>query len=260
LIQALPVLFGGLAYARRVRTLRRRGRAPAIGTQAWFWAGIVVLLVALLSPIDRIGENDLFCVHMVQHLMLGDVAPLLIVLGLTGALLQPLLAAPGIGRLRVLAHPAVALPLWAVDLYVWHLAGPYQAALRHDALHALEHVLFFTTGALMWAAVVGPLPAPAWFGAGWKAAYTLVVRVLGMALASVFIWAAHSFYPWYGNGVWDQRTGGLIMFTEGGIVTLIVFGFAFIAWMDEAPARRGLRHPARARSAPSPGARGRPGA
>lgn len=239
-IQALPLVAGGVAYARRVRTLGRRGgRAPSPRAQACFWAGLAIVAAALLSPIDRIGEHDLFWVHMVQHLLLGDVGPLLLVLGLNGALLRPLLAARGIGRLRVLAHPLVALPLWAATFCFWHLAGPYDAALRHDALHALEHGMFFTTGAFMWAAVVEPLPGPAWFGTAWKAAYTLVVRVVGMALANVFIWSGHSFYPWYGS-VHDQRIGGLIMFSEGGVVTLVAFGLLFVRWMREAELRQQL--------------------
>ena len=263
-IQALPVVVGAAAYAGRVRTLRTRApeRAPAARVQAWFWAGVVVLLAAPLLP-----DQERFWIHMVEHLLLGDIAPLLIVLGLTGPVLRPLLAAPGIGRLRVLAHPFVALPLWLLNLYVWHLSGPYEAALRHDALHAVAHLLFFSTGALMWAAVIEPLPGPAWFGSGWKAAYTLVVRVLGMVLANVLIWASHPFYPSYGTGVWDQRTGGLIMFTEGGIVTLVVFGVLFIGWTREAELRQqridaGLaprpRPPrARARRPRSPSARGK---
>ena len=258
LIPALPVAIGAAAYARRVQTLKPR--APAARVQAWFWIGIAVLLVALVTPDGRFSD------HMVQHLLLGDVAPLCIVLGLTGSVLRPLLVAPGIGRLRVLAHPLVALPLWAVDLIVWHLAGPYQAALRHDTLHAVEHLCFFGAGALMWAAVVEPLPGPAWFGNGWKAVYTLVVRALGMLVANVFIWGGHAFYAYYGS-VSDQRTGGLIMFSEGGIVTLIVFGFLFMDWTREAEQRqaridaglppRPRPARARARSSRSPATRGR---
>src|SRR3954451_711679 len=177
-IQALPLVAAGFAYAFRVRRLRARARAPRRLRVAAFGAGLVVVALALFSPLDPVGEHHLFWAHMAQHLLLGDVAPLLVVLGLTGPLLRPLLAAPGIGRLRVLAHPAVALPLWAINFGAWHLAGPYQAALRHDGLRALEHVLFFTAGAFMWAAVIEPLPGPGWFGNAAKAVYTLIVRAL----------------------------------------------------------------------------------
>jgi putative membrane protein len=142
----------------------------------------------------------------------------------------------------VLAHPAVALPLWALNLYLWHLPVLYEAALRHDVVHALEHALFFTTGALMWAAVVEPLPGPAWFGSGWKSVYVLVVRTLQGILANVFIWSGHAFYDFYAAGErrsgispeTDQTIGGAIMFVEGAIVTLAVFAWLFLRWTREA--------------------------
>src|SRR5207244_2921193 len=82
--------------------------------------------------------------------LVGDLAPLAIVAGLTGPLLRPVLAISLVERLRVLAHPFVALPVWAVNLYAWHLPYLYGAALHHDSIHALEHGLFFGCGALMW--------------------------------------------------------------------------------------------------------------
>lgn len=264
------MLAGGYAYALRVRTLRRRGRAPGAGKQAWFWVGLLVVLVALFLPDSR------FSVHMVQHLLLGDIGPLLIVLGLSGALLRPILGTRGAWHLRGAALPGIGLFLWILVLSAWHLPGPYDAALRHDSLHALEHLSFFVAGLLMWAAVVEPVPGPAWFGTGAKALYTLIVRAVGAAIASVFIWANHSFYSGYTLD--DQRAGGLIMFTEGGIVTLVVFAVLFLRWQREAEmrqqlieqghdpelARRTARHwprlqqpPGPPRSPRSPAARGR---
>lgn len=223
----------------------------------------MLLACALASPIDEIGEERRFWVHMVQHLLIGDLAALAVVLGLSGALLRPLLRPRPVQRLRPLAHPLVALPLWCLTLYLWHLPSLYEAALRHDGIHALEHASFFATGALMWAAVVEPIPGPRWFGAGWKAAYTLAVRLAGMALAMVFIWAGRPVYDWYDTPVSDQVIGGAIMFSEGGIVTLLAFGWLFLRWMDEEPVRRPPPAPpprpgaGRARSARSTGARGR---
>ena len=98
-------------------------------------------MLALNSPIDALGEQDFFFVHMLQHVLLGDLAPLCFVAGLTGPVLRPVLALRPVDRLRVLTHPLVALPLWAVNLYVWHLPFLYQAALAPLAVHALEHFL-----------------------------------------------------------------------------------------------------------------------
>ena len=94
----------------------------------------------------------------------------------------------------MLAHPFVALPLWAVALYVWHVPFLYDAALHHAAVHALEHLLFFTCGCLMWEPVLETLPAPAWFGTGVKIAYIVVVRLLETVLGNVFIWSSTAFY------------------------------------------------------------------
>jgi cytochrome c oxidase assembly factor CtaG len=185
---------------------------------------------------------------MAQHLLLGDLSPLLVVLGLTGPLLRPVLAIRWLRVARGLAHPLVALPLWVVDLYAWHLPVLYQAALQHDLVHALEHLCFFACGALMWAAVIEPLPGPAWFGNGWKAVYTLVVRTAGAVLANVFIWAQHPFYPYYVTSdhaagispLGDQRIAGAIMFIEGSVVTMLAFAWLFIRFTRETELRQRL--------------------
>jgi cytochrome c oxidase assembly factor CtaG len=185
---------------------------------------------------------------MIQHLLFGDIAPLLIVLGLTGAILRPVLAIKPIHKLRALGHPLIALPLWTADLYLWHVPVLYQAALRHDAIHALEHFCFFLFGALMWAAVIEPLPGPGWFGNGWKALYTLAVRTAGMILAFVLIWVNHPLYDYYvsvqrGTGastLSDQRAAGAIMFIEGSIVTLLAFAWLFIRFTRELEIRQRL--------------------
>ena len=95
---------------------------------------------------NEIGEEELFSFHMAQHLLIGDLAPLCLLAGLTGPLLRPLLALPGVMRLRVLANPFVALPVWAVNLVLWHVPALYEGAVEHSALHALEHISFFVAG------------------------------------------------------------------------------------------------------------------
>lgn len=238
----LPVAAAAVGYAVRARTLAGRGRPVPAAKVAWFATGIVLLVVALVSPLDRLGEERLFYVHMAQHLLLADLAPLAIVLGLSGALLRPLLAIRPLQRLRFLAHPLVALPVWAVTILGWHVPALYQAALAHDGVHVLEHLMFFTAGALAWAAVVEPLPGPVWASAAWRAVYVLVMRVVGMALAIVLLWSGRSFYPHYAAGerlagidpVTDQQIGGGLMLVEGGIVTAVVFGWMFLRWFREA--------------------------
>src|SRR5438128_5008862 len=183
------MLVVALLYARRSRTLARRG-TPVATWRLWsFGLGIALLVIALASPVDALGERQFLWAHMTQHIMLGDLAPLAIVAGFTGPLLQPVLQFRPVQALRVLTHPFVALPLWAIDLYVWHLPVLYQAALHHNSIHALEHLMFFTGGALMWAPLVEVLPGPAWFGTGAKLGYVVCVRLLETILGNVFIWS-----------------------------------------------------------------------
>ncbi len=236
-------------YARRAHSLARRGRGVAPWRQLSFHLGILVLLAALISPLDSIGEQRLFYVHMIQHLTIGEVAPLLILLGLSGPILRPLLALGPVRRLRWLMNPLVALPLWALNLYLWHLPALYEAALSSPPVHALMHAGFFTAGILMWGALIEPLPGPRWFGSGAKATYVLVVRALGCAiLGNVLIWVGTPLYPAYAVGerlegmapLTDQQIGGAIMFIWGALITVALFSWAFLRWLGEAEARQSM--------------------
>ena len=227
----------GALYWRRARTLARRGRPVPWRRLAPFAAGLLTLFVALASPIDTIGER-LFSVHMVQHLLLGDVGALLLVLGLDGRLLRPLLRVRLVHRLRVLAHPVVALPLWAANFVVWHLPVLFDAALRHDAVHALQHSLFVALGMLMWAALIEPLPGPAWFTAPWKIPYVLGMWLVMLVLSQVFIWSSHPYYLRY--GVTDQKAGGGVMLVESMFTMLPALVWVLLRVLRETEARQQL--------------------
>ena len=122
--------------------------------------------------------------HMVEHLLIGDIATLLLVLGLTGPLLQPILAIRFFDRLRILAHPLVALPLWALNLFFWHIPALYEPPTgpRRCTRSSTRRFIFF--GCLMWMPVFGPLPKPGWFSAGWKVGYVIAVRFAGASSAT----------------------------------------------------------------------------
>jgi putative membrane protein len=236
-------------YARRAHTLGGRGRGMPLWRQLSFYLGISIVVAALVSPLDTIGEEHLFYAHMAQHLAIGEVAPLFILVGLSGSMLRPLLAWSPVQRLRLLMYPLVALPLWALNLYLWHLPAFYEAALGTPALHAFEHACFFVAGLLMWGALLEPLPGPGWFGSAQKATYVLVVRALGCAiLGNIFIWAGTPFYPHYavGEREWgiaaltDQQVGGAIMFIWGALITVSLFSWLFLRWIREAELRQSL--------------------
>jgi cytochrome c oxidase assembly factor CtaG len=247
-LQLVPTIVVSVLYLRRTRYLAGRGMPVPGWRQFLFWLGIALVVIALNSPIDAIGEQDLFFVHMGQHVLIGDLAPLCFVAGLTGPVLRPVLALKPVDRLRILTHPFVALPLWAVNLYLWHIPFLYQAALHHSAIHALEHFLFFTCGCLMWSPVLETLPAPEWFGTGWKAAYIVIVRFLETILGNVFIWSSTAFYPWYEHAthtwgisaVHDQNLAGVVMMAEGGFVTLGALAWLFLRMAEEGELKQRL--------------------
>jgi putative membrane protein len=186
---------------------------------------------------------------MAEHLLIGDLAPLLIVLGCTGPVLQPLLRHKVAAALRPLTHPVAAFAIWAANLYLWHLAFAYQAALEHDTVHVLQHVCFFAAGALLWAPLFGPLPKPAWFGNGARLGYILVVRLTGTVLANVFVWAGTVFYPYYG-ALEDQSTAGAVMMIEQSVVTLCLFGWLFLKTAKDGEEREELKELAAALGVP----------
>jgi putative membrane protein len=253
LTQLGPLALLGLAYAKRVHTLGGQGRPVPGWRQACFYGGFLTIGAALTS----LGgdSQELLTAHMVEHLLLGDLAALLIVLGLTGPLIAPILRVKLFDRLRILAHPLIAFPLWAIDLYVWHLPMFYEAALRHTGVHALQHAMFLGFGINMWMCLFGPLPMPRWFGNLAKLGYIVAVRLTGTVLGNVFLWSGSMFYPFYthGDAVWhvspiaDQNLAGAVMMVEESILTLCLFCWLFLRTAQEGEERQDLLDLAKSR-------------
>jgi putative membrane protein len=239
--QLLLIAAAAFLYYRRTHTLAVRGTPVPLWRRLVFGLGLVLAFLAVASPVHALGEQEFFFAHMLQHILLGDLAPLCMVAGLTGPILRPVLAIPLFQRLRFLAHPLVAFPIWAANLLLWHLPFAYQGALHHDALHAIQHILFFTCGCLMWAPVVEVLPGPQWFGTGAKLGYIAAVRVVETILGNVFVWSGGVFYHYYEHPVerWgisahaDQGIAGGLMMIEGSIVTLAALAWLFLRLAGE---------------------------
>jgi putative membrane protein len=239
------LLFGGL-YARRAHTLARSRNAVPRWRQACFYCGFLVIAAAVLSL--GVPSEELLYAHMIEHLLLGDIAALLIVLGLTAPMLAPILRIRFFDRLRLLTQPAIAFPLWAIDMYVWHLPVFYEAALRHPGVHALEHAMFLALGINMWMPLVGPLPTPSWFGNLAKLGYIVAVRLTGTILGNVFLWSGTAFYPFYRHGdavahissITDQNLAGAIMMVEESFLTLGLFCWLFLRTAREGEERQEL--------------------
>ncbi|MBA3807188.1 MAG: cytochrome c oxidase assembly protein [Solirubrobacterales bacterium] len=245
-IQLGPLVLIALLYALRVHKLAGSPRAVSGWRQASFYSGFVVIAAALTGL--GTASEELLYAHMIEHLALGDIGALLIVLGLTGPLLAPILRIGFFDRLRALSHPAIAFPLWAIDLYVWHLPVLYQAALRHGPVHALEHAMFLGLGVNMWMCLFGPLPMPQWFGNLGRLLYIVAVRLTATVLGNIFLWSGSIFYPFYLHGdavfhispIADQNLAGAIMMVEESLLTLGLFCWLFLRTAREGEERQNL--------------------
>jgi putative membrane protein len=245
-LQLGPLAVVAALYLRRVRTLARSRHEVPVWRRACFLAGLA-LIAASLTALGSVSDELLYA-HMIEHLLIGDLAALLLVFGLTGPLLAPVLRIPLFDRLRLLTHPAVAFPLWAVNLYVWHLPALYEAALKDSGVHALEHGMFLFFGANMWMCLFGPLPTPSWFGNLGRLVYIVAVRLTGAVLGNVFLWSGSVFYPFYLRGdaahhvspLADQNLAGAVMMVEGSVLTLCLFCWLFLRAAKESEERQEL--------------------
>ncbi len=246
-LQLAPIVLVAIAYGVRARTLAKRGQPVPGWRIALFALGILLLVVAIASPLATVAEDELFSFHMAQHLLLGDLAPLCLLAGLTGPVLRPLLALPGVMRLRVLANPLVALPIWAANLALWHVPAVYEAAVENSGVHAIEHIAFFSAGVILWLPVLETLPAPEWFGSGAKLGYIVGVRLVGTLVGNVFIWG-EPFYGVYEDGneylglspQADQSLAGSLMMLEGSLVTIVAIAWLFLRMAQEGEVRQRL--------------------
>jgi cytochrome c oxidase assembly factor CtaG len=216
-----------MLYARGfLRLRRRRPDLARVGQAVAFCAGIVLALAAVLSPLDELAETKLLSAHMAQHLLIGDLAPLLLVLGLRGPLalfvvppgvLRALSRSPLRSAARLVLRPGVALGIWGVAMYAWHVPAAYGAALEHTALHGLEHATLLGAGLLVWTVVLDPARS-----AGRRAAFAAGVLVAGVPLAEVLL-ATPPLYPQYAEAsgrpfgltaAEDQARAALMMMAE----------------------------------------------
>jgi len=238
LIAALAAL-----YVRAITVLRRRGRRISRAQQASWWAGLALTTSGLVGPVDTLSE-DLLSAHMVQHLLIADLAAPLMLLGIRTPVLQNLLP-PVILRplarekwirviLRTLRKPLVAIPAFVLLLYTWHFSFAFDAAMRHPGIHAAQHLCFVLGAALVWWPVLEPDKAHL-RGELWKAGHVLSARMLGMMIAMAFILTPTALYASvYGAGdrhgmsaVADQRLAGGLMFSLDILTVIAVLSYFF---------------------------------
>jgi cytochrome c oxidase assembly factor CtaG len=236
---ALATLYG--AGWRRARRPGER-HPPSIWRLVLFAGGVLTILVALVSPLDSLGDQ-LMVMHMVQHMLLLDIAPILLILGLTKVLLRPATRRVQTIERRAgfLAHPAFAVILYATLLWLWHVPALYDQAQGNALVHAFEHLCFFSAGALYWWHVMSPIRSrmrlaglgPVAYMAGGK----LLVGILGIVIAFaprvIYPFYAHQPHFWGLSPLEDQMMAGLVMALEQSIVMGIALVVLFVQMLSE---------------------------
>ena len=227
---ALALALFGQAFVR----LRRRGRRDHAGWDraALFALAVALGTLALVSPLDYIGEEYLLSAHMLQHVIIGDLAVALAVVALRGPLTFFIIPAVALGALarlewlrsglRVLLNPKAAFVLWAVVIAAWHVPAAYDYTLTHQIVHDLEHVSFVIVGLLMWIQLVDPARRRELTVAG-KLALAIALFAAGQILADVLIFSMEPLYAIYEDQpdrllglspLQDQRLAGIVMMVE----------------------------------------------
>ncbi|MDQ3425630.1 MAG: cytochrome c oxidase assembly protein [Actinomycetota bacterium] len=214
---------------------------------ACFATAMVLLLVVTITPLETIALNYLLVIHLLQNVVVAEWAPLLVVLGLPPALAATF-ARPR--AVRMLTHPAVALPLWLANYMLWHLPWLYDAALEnpHTLLH-LEHALYFATGVAMWWSVVQDEPHR--LGSGLRAGVVFAAFILGSPIGLVLALVPDAVYDFYVEApqrLWglsaleDQQLAGILMALEQASVFFAVFAVLFLRFLTEEERREDLDH------------------
>jgi cytochrome c oxidase assembly factor CtaG len=260
LVIAITIVY--LLGDRRTTTPLRSGAARR-RQSACFFGGLAVIAIALASPLDTLSQQ-LFWAHMTQHVLLLVVAPPLIVLARPwirlwrGLGLAPRRAlARGLalsGRTswlratsRMLGTPAVSFIAFSAVLLVWHVPALFDATLRSEPLHILEHTLFFTTALMFWKQVIDSPPLHARLGSVQRAAYLVGAMVVSWVLAIAIALAPHPLYSFYAHeatrpggisALTDQQLAAGIMWVPGSITFVIVIFVYVHRWLAAAPATR----------------------
>jgi cytochrome c oxidase assembly factor CtaG len=240
-----PILLLGtvtVAYVLRWREARRE--AGTLAVPAWrlwmFLCGIASAAAALISPIDTLA-SDLFVMHMVQHVLLLDAAPVLCILGLTKVLLRPVTRR--VQRLERAAgpigHPVFAIAFYVAAMWGWHVPAMYDAALAHPAVHVLEHLTFACAGSLYWWHLLSPIRSRHRLGGMGPIVYMLSTKLLVGLLGIGLTFAPHALYDHYSGGTWgltadvDEQLAGAVMAIEQSIVMGIALAWLFVRMLEE---------------------------
>ncbi len=241
------------AYVYAVGPLRRKyhlAEGVKLSQAVAFLLGVDIIFFALFSPLDYIGDRYLFSVHMVQHLLLSLVGPVLMVIGTPGWLIQPLLRHRLILKIgKLLTSPFVAFTLLNADLFLWHAPALYDLTLANDTIHLLEHLTFIVFGVIFWWPVFSPLEEGLPRLEGGRRILYLFLAGMPMTLLGAGLTFASPLYAPYINAprLWglspatDQQLGGLIMWIPSNLLYIVIMSGLFIRWLQQQEEKQRLK-------------------
>ncbi|HEX3617206.1 MAG TPA: cytochrome c oxidase assembly protein [Solirubrobacteraceae bacterium] len=218
-----------IAYLWAWRRARRPGmpHPPGFGRLALFAGSMITVLIALVSPIDAVAD-DVMVIHMVQHVLLLDVVPIMFILSLTKGLLRPVTRRLTTIEERAgwLAHPVFAVSLYIGMMGLWHVPRMYDLALEHSEIHVLEHMCFLTAGMLYWWQLLAPIKTRVAMSGMAKIVYMAVTKFFVGVLGIILVFAPHALYAWYQDHphYWgltvhaDQSMAGAVMALEQSVI------------------------------------------
>jgi len=237
------LIIGGLYLPRWWRVRRADGAAAApVWRLLSLLIGLAALALALVSPIDSLAEQS-FSFHMAQHMLLLDLVPIFCILGLNKILLRP-----ATRRLQALEralgplmHPWVAVVLYIVAMWAWHVPAAYDSALENVTVHILEHVVFLSVGFLYWWQLLSPIRSRFRSGAMGPLLYMMSTKIGVGLLGIALTFAPNPLYSYYElrEGIFglsagvDQQIGGELMALEQTIVMGVALAYLLFRAIDQ---------------------------
>ena len=229
-------------YLYAMGPLRKRyGFEPASkGQIVAFMLGVGLMFLALVSPLDELGDSYLFSAHMVQHLFLTIVGPPLLLIGMPEWFVRPIIRNRVLfAMLRFLTLPAVAFVIFNADFFLWHAPALYNATLENQSIHILEHLTFIIFGLLFWWPIFNPSKDLPRLSIGGQILYLFLSGMPVVLLGAGLTFAPPLYAPyiaaprvWGISAATDQQLGGLIMWVPGNMIFIIIMSVLFLRWMQ----------------------------
>lgn len=216
------------------------------GQTVAFFLGVAIMLLALISPLDSLGDEYLFSAHMLQHLCLTTFGAPLFLLGTPAWMLDALLDNRVIFRvLKVLTWVPLAFVLYNADFLIWHIPPFYNATLASEGVHIFEHMTFIVTGLLSWWPIFSPTPRLPRLPLGGQILYIFLNGMPAVLLGAGLTFMPPLYAPYLARPlVWgishtvDQQLGGLIMWIPVNLFYIVIMSVLFLRWMQKQEARQ----------------------